>query len=266
MEWLSVFKHLLPDARAWRLTIDKALRQFFEGLAGLPADVRTFFDNVYTDLDPQLTRFLELWEKQFNLVDNGLTEQERRDRLAGAWAALGGQSPRYIQDTLQAAGFDVYVHDFWVPGTEPAIGVQGCATVRNPNTYLTGGTAGSNLDMFDGQVIAQDGGVNSQDGATNSPVGYPLVNKILTQAFLGDGAVAMQDGGVRAQDGSILGFSPKTYQLPTDATKWPFFLYIGGSTFPNQATVPASRRDEFEDLCLKICPAHLWLGILTTYS
>ena len=35
MTFLRVFKHLLPNARAWRITVDKKLRQFFEGLSGV---------------------------------------------------------------------------------------------------------------------------------------------------------------------------------------------------------------------------------------
>ena len=47
--------------------------------------------------------------------------------------------------------------------------------------------------------------------------------------------------------------------------QWPFFLYIGSSTFPNLAQVPLARRDEFEELCLQICPAQHWLGMLVEY-
>ena len=115
MIWLNTYKHLLPNARAWRVTIDKTLRRFFEGLTGLPEDAKQFYDLLLCDLDPQKTRELSAWENQFGLLDYILTEQQRRDRLEATWKALGGQSPRYIQDTLQAAGFDVYVHEFFEP-------------------------------------------------------------------------------------------------------------------------------------------------------
>jgi len=77
----------------------------------------------------------------------------------------------------------------------------------------------------------------------------------------------MQDGGALAQDGgAVVNFALREYIIPNDPTKWPFFLYIGGENFPDQATVPQARRDEFEDLCLKICPTEQWLGILVTYN
>ena len=107
--------HLLPNARAWRLTITKTLRSFFEGLTYIWTDPREFIDLVWKDIDPATTRELDMWEEQFDLPNRGLTESERRDRLAAAWKASGGQSPRYLQDTLQAAGFEVYIHEWWDP-------------------------------------------------------------------------------------------------------------------------------------------------------
>lgn len=275
MEWLNVFKHLLPNARAWRITVDnKKLRQFFEGLTGIGGGAKEFFDGVYNDLDPQKTRELAEWETQFALPNTGLTEQERRDRLDATWKALGGQDPKYIQDTLRASGFDVYVHEWW----EPISGRPGGGSVdadvtpvaRNPLLYLDDGTLGTPFTMFDGGSGAQDGDTAAQDGGTATPLGYPLVNKILESrtGLIGDGSASMQDGGVLASDGAtVVNYSNKQYIIPKgDPDVFPYFLYIGGETFPETAQVPESRREEFEDLCLKICPTEQWLGILVTYS
>ena len=271
--WLNIFKHLLPNARAWRITVDKTLRHFFHGLTGIGADTKAFYDDIYSDLDPQKTRELPAWEAQFGLQDTGLSDQARRDRLDSAWKEKGGQDPRYIQDTLQAAGFDVYVHEWWVPSVEHPTGgsVNGdvTPTARNPFDYLDDGTGGLPFLMFDGGDDAQDGDTVSQDGATATPLGYPLVNKILesTDTEIGDGSMLMQDGVSQAQDGGIVTISSqKQYVIPADPTKYPYFLYIGGATFPTQSQVSESRRDEFEDLCLKICPTEQWLGILVNYS
>lgn len=273
MIWLNVFKHLLPQARAWRITVDKKLRQFFQGLTGLGEASKEFFDGVYNDLDPQLTRELDAWERQFALPDTSLTEQQRRDRLDATWKALGGQDPRYIQDTLQAAGFDVYVHEWWepVPGRPDGGSINGDVTpvARDPFQYLDDGTTASPWVMMDGGAEAVDGGAEAVDGSTVTPVGYPLVNKVLiaTDTTIADGATIMQDGGVEAMDGfAYTVFNNRKYTIPEDPTKYPYFLYIGGETFPEQATLPAARRDEFENLCLKICPTEQWLGIIVNYS
>ena len=273
INWLNQFKHLLPNARAWRITADKKLRQFFEGLTVLGSDAKSFLDGVASQIDPQLTKQLEQWETQFALPDTGLNEQQRRDRLEARWKVQGGQDPRYIEDTLQAAGFNVYVHEWWEPITGRPNGgsVDGDVSpvARNPFTYLDDGTGSLPFLMLDGASDAQDGDSVAQDGSTLTPAGYPLVNKLLESADVGvgDGSTAMQDGGLNAQDGdSTTTYVRKQYAIPADTTKYPYFLYIGGETFPNQANILNSRRDEFEDLCLKICPTEQWLGILVNYS
>ena len=144
---LDTFRHLIPRARAWSLTKDKTLRSFFDGVAGEPIEARNFIDKIYEDRDPALTRALSAYEQQFALPASGLTDTQRRDRLAAAWSALGGQSPRYIQDILQAAGFDVYVHEWWVPSVaHPSGGSVNndvSPVARNPLTYIDDGTAGA---------------------------------------------------------------------------------------------------------------------------
>lgn len=274
MDWLDIFKHLLPNARAWRITIEKTLRKFFQGLTGLGSDSKLFLDGVYTDLDPQKTRDLPAWEFQFALLRTGLTEQERRDRLDAAWKATGGQSPRYIEDTLRAAGFDVFVHEWWepIPGRPGGGSINGDVTpvARDPLDFLDDGSAAAqSFLMVDGAEDAQDGDPVAMDGSTATPAGYPLVNKIsiASESDIGDGNVLMQDGTVPAQDGgAVVVYSFRQYTIPNDPTKFPFFLYIGGQTFPDQANVLETRREEFEDLCLKICPTEQWLGILVDYS
>jgi hypothetical protein len=272
-DWLRIFKHLLPTGLAWQITVDKPLRRLFQGFTQSNEDIKGFADDIYSDLNPQVTRFLSFWEEQFALPGTQLTEQERRNRLGATWKALGGQSPKYIQDTLQAAGFEVYVHEWWEPSVEHPTGgsVNGDVTpvARDPFTYLSDGVTAARFLMVDGGADSQDGDPISQEGATSAPVGYPLVNKVfeVSVELIGDGSPGMQDGSLFAQDGGELtAFIRKQYVMPADPTKYPYFLYIGGETFPEQATVPLSRKDEFEDLCLKICPLEQWLGILVNFS
>jgi hypothetical protein len=259
--FLRIYQHLLPNARAWRLTTEKQLRQFFEGLTDLPLDIRDFFDLVWLDIFPDTTRELDAWDTQFALPNTFMSEQERRDRLDAVWKALGGQSPRYIQDTLQEAGFDVFIHEWWeLPITEPPV-------VRNPFTFLNDGRGIIKYIMGDGTLEANDGNLEANDGASIDPTGFVLVNKFFVRDQIGDGAEAMNDGNPEAQDGGAFNiYRLKTYIIPTDTTKWPYFLYISGQIFPDHAIVSASRRNEFETLCLKICPTQQWLGMLIDYA
>lgn len=268
--FFDILRHLLPNARAWRLTVLSTLRKYLTGLMnGFGPDVKAFYDGLWEDLFPATTRSVPAWEAQFGLANTLTDMADRRSRLDAAWKATGGQDPQYLQDTLQNAGFDVYVHEWWVPGTEPALNTIAAATARDPNTYLGDGEASVQFLSCDGASDMQDGDPVAQDGASTGPSGYALVNKLseLLVATIGDGSDQMYDGGISAMDGGrLLSYSEKQYAIPSDPTVFPYFIYIGGAIFPDKAIVSMSRKNEFEQLCLKICPAQLWIGILVQYS
>lgn len=271
MIFLRVFTHLLPHAKAWRITTDKALRRFFTGLSeALGPPIKTFIDQVWLDLFPEDTRELDEWENQWGLPDTGISEQARRDRLDATWKALGGQDPNYIQNTLRSNGFDVYVHEWWVPGTEPAPGVKQCVTPRSPLVYLRREFTGVNVLVECGEELAACGEAFAEAGNGVEPRGYPLVNRILETIpdilpLCGEELAAC--GEADALCGNYVDFRTQltNYVVPSDTTKWPYFLYIGAADISDIAQVDPKRKDEFEALCLKICPAQQWLGILVEY-
>lgn len=261
------FPHLLPRGKAWSITINKRLRQLFEGLSNALINVKTFFDLIWLDIFPDTTREIETWEKQFGIIDNGTTsEADRRTRLDAAWKLYKVVSREQIEQALRDAGFDVYVHEWWIPGTEAAIGVHAPATPRNPRTYLAGAAFAC------GETLAQCGEPEAQCGntVTSTVVGYPLVNKITSHvrsisARCGEpGALC---GEPAAQCGNFVSFEKKekVYTVPTDPKYWPFFLYIGGQTFGTAANIDTDKREELENLCLKICQTQNWLGMLINY-
>ncbi len=223
-----IIKHLLPDSTAWRLMPGKQLTSLFAGIAASFADARSFVDDVYLDLFPATTRHLTEWEKQFGIAPNPI-ESVRRANLAAEWKATGGQSPGYVQGVLQTAGFDVYVHDWWESGPDPYV-------ARDPRDYTEVQLIGT---VQCGEPLAQCGEplAECNDILLNDPM-Y-LVNKDLTQ---------------RAQP-----------PIPDDPTKWPFFWYVAGETFPDPAEVPLERKDEFHRLLMKLGPAHLWCVTVVDY-
>ena len=261
---LEIIKHLLPTGKAWSLTINKQLRQYCQGLANALIDpFRAYFDSVWTDIFPESTTKISEWEAFFNLPTGVLSESERRDRLDAAWQAVGGQSPRYIQDTLQANGFDVYVHEWWVPASDPPL-------ARNP--FITLGGSGALVYVGEcGEPIAQCGEPTMQAGNTITAPGYVLVNKIfstvkLLTALCGEPEVQCGEAIAESGQFSAYGDEQKVYVIAIEPEQYPYYLYIGGAVFGDQAIIDADRRQEFEDLCLKICPNHQWLGILVNYT
>ena len=234
--FLRIYKHLLPKGRAWSLVIDGMLRKFFEGISGLPDDVRNFIDDIWSDLWPQTSRDIEAWERQFGIIPNTAVEADRRAALAAAWLGGGVQSPHGVQAVLRAAGFDVYVHDPWYfsPGK----------TIRDARALLT-----------------------------PPGVGYPLANKFIVQVpsyvdgvMCGDPAAICGEPDALAGNSVGAGHGTVPTVVPTDPNTWPYFWYVGAQTFGALATIDAARRNEFETLLLKLKPAHTWVGVFATYS
>lgn len=112
--FFRIYEHLLPRAEAWKMIISSTKKDLFISLSEIMPAFREFYDLVYLDLFPQTTRQLDEWEAEFGIIKKLAVEQERRDRLDARWKEEGGQSPQFIQDTLQGEGFDVYVHEWWV--------------------------------------------------------------------------------------------------------------------------------------------------------
>ena len=255
MLFFRIFQHLLPSGKPWLITLDKTLKNFFLGLSTFLGDVKIYADQVFQDIDPLLTRQLDLWESNFALRGFGLNEEERRQRLLGKWREEGGQSPAYIQQTLRAAGFDVYVHEWWEPNSRMAGGSVNMDVVpvaRNPFDYIYDGVAGDRLLSYDGALDMIDGGVEAFDGNVERPSGLPLVNKveITKEALISDG-IAM-DGSDDSVDGGIeIFYEMREYAMPTTTDTYSYYLYIGGEVFPEKAFVPNNRREEFEGIMFK---------------
>jgi hypothetical protein len=241
--FLRIFQHLLPRGQAWRITITKTLRKFFEGLAVKPEQTKEFADQVYLDLFPATARSrdevggsgaLEEWELQFGLTPGNLADFDaRRAAVDAEWKAQGGQSPAYIESVLQAAGFDVYVHDWWSSGP-PYV-------ARDPHDYTTTPLLGTwRCSAFASQPRCSAFSDQPRCNAFLNNDPHYLVNKDLTR---------------RAPP-----------PIPDDPAKYPYFMYVGGATFGDLAAVDISRRDEFERLLLKLRPLHLWIVTLVNYT
>jgi hypothetical protein len=228
MEFGRQLRTVLSTGLAWAAPPGSKLRELLEGLAKLAEDFVEHMGEIYDDLLPSRTRQLEKWEQQFGLLGSG-TEDNRRLAYAAAWKEYGGQSPRYLQDVVQAAGFDLYIHDWWESGP-PYI-------ARDPRDHTEQPLVG---EVQCGEPLAE--------------CGEPTA---LANAFL-----ANEPGYIVNLD-----LTPKAPPpVPSDPEFWPFFTYWGGETFGDAATVDAARRAELERLLLKLCPSHHWLVVNVDYS
>ena len=242
---LNVIKHLLPRGRAWSIDFDKPMRKFFAGIAQTFEQIRIRLQLSLADAWPSTTTCFDEFDDQFGLMSTATNGTSLRERIAGAWLVAPGQGIQTFQDALQENGFSVYVHNWWVPGTEPAPGQTGTPTIRDPGILLS--NAQAQLSRVDaGEPLAEAGEPLAQAGETfidpPPPLGFLLVNIIQTDTGMVE------------------------YAVPTDSAQFPHVIYVGGETFGNFADVPAARQDEFERLCLRLRPAHKWLGMLVRYT
>ncbi|WFS86256.1 hypothetical protein vBVhaSMAG7_039 [Vibrio phage vB_VhaS_MAG7] len=252
---LNLWKAALPQSRMFSLIITKTLRLFYQGLT-YPQYYRDLFDTTYKQLDPQVTDNLLRWEDQFYLPSSGLTEQERRDRLEATWRMTGGQSPAYLQSILRGYGFDVYVHDWWLPDGELVN-----LTMGDDEAVMGGEFAVMGADLINTPVPW------NPNELLISPY-YPLVNRISSDRF--QPLTMGSDDGFMGSDDGFMGnlvevSSSEFYPIPADPVKWRGFVYVAGETMPNTATVPLARQDEFEELILSIFPADKWVGVLVDF-
>lgn len=235
----QTLRRLLPDAKAWRLSIGTRIRQFFEGLAEEPGEICDYADNVFLDAFSGSTRHLSAWENQFGHITIGQTEAARRLDLAASWAATGGQDPSYIRNQLHTAGFDVYIHAWHESGPNPWV-------ARNPLDYAE-------------QPLIGVYQCEEDPGYEEPPQQW--------EAF--DGPGAPHCTAFLANDPRYLVNDDLTTRapppIPTDPSRWPFFIYVGGETFPEYAAVEGSRRAEFERLLLKLMPTQQWIVVLVDY-
>lgn len=263
----SVYKNLLPDGSAYELAEGSEIKALFSGLSDEPQRTQDAADLAYADLFPATTRQLTEWEAAFALTAADKSDTERRQALAAAWAATGGQSPAYLENLLRGAGFDVFVFDWWVPATDPP-------EAQNPFSVLEdSSTAGTQYTAELGETAAELGETEALLGnAVDVDKGFLLVNGISESSgspgsavMLGADTAFLGESGMQLGNPAGLTFSQKEYLIPKDQAEWPWIVYVGGTPFGTLAQVPVARKDEFESLIFQFFPAHNWVGTIVEY-
>lgn len=274
MQFIRVFQHLLPRSPAWRLSFSKTLQKFFDGLTGLPTDVKMYADEVWLDAFPATTRQMPKWLGQFGL-EHGADEAADVQQLTAAWRAQGGQDPHYLQSTLQDAGFPVYIHEWWAD-TEPFTSVE-CGEplaqcgepkalassrsykrfVRDPRDYVN-------------EVLAGTFQCSAEPDAPECSAlsDQPQCNRIMVNdpGYLVNSDLSHNAPPAIPDDTLSIGRPSPRYAHDWYPYTWAYFFYVGAATFPDRVTVPASRRAELERLVLKLRPTHQWVVMLVDYS
>ena len=228
--WKRIVGFMLPKSRAFSIDVSgKKLSQFFEGIASLPKVVHDHVSEIFLDLIPSSTTKVTDWSQHF-----GYPRSVSVSTLEMEWSDGGGQSPEAIQNKLQAAGFNVFVHEFWEPGVSPI-------SVRNPIPYID---------------------VQYTIDATHFQSGENLlVNK--QQIALKNFAVQCDEEDIQCDDADVqcdewngLFLINRGYVVEDDADLYPYYWYVCAETWPDPALVADDDLDELERLIYKYKPLH----------
>jgi len=221
--WTRFIAFLLPKSRAFWITVNKPLRQLFEGVAIVAKTIHDHLTDIFLDIWPTSTTKLLQWSQQM-----GFAQEQTITTIEAAWADGGGQSPSSLQERLQAAGFDVYVHEWWeVPAASPPV-------KRNPITLINAGN----------EVLVNDVTVASPK----------YVNQF--QSVAAGNTQFQGDNDVRFGDINGLLYLQKNYATPSITDEYVHYWYVGDSTFPDKADVADTKYDELKRLIYKYKPTH----------
>lgn len=226
--WVKVFDTILPRSRAWNLICGKIsgsqlpsepLTQFFHGLSTLPLSLRNHIGSELLEMLPDRTTKLHDWSEQFgSLVDF------TPDELASEFSAFGGQDPDYIQNNIWEICDNCYVHEWWVPDSDPV-------EARNP---------------FSPNIIDSS---------------YVLVNDVtsIEKNYLhrfGDGTRFVADGSVRFGAYNGYELKLKRYPCPDIPEEYSVYWYVCAETWPDYAYIPREKLRPLMRKIFQIKPVH----------
>jgi len=156
----------LPPGSIWTAEEEEGFDEFLEGMADNAEDVRAFLA-LLSEIRRPSTVPLELLadlEEEFGIVTNqNLTEQQRRDQVAAIKFSKGGNGSKdYLENALQAAGFNVFVHEN-DPPVDPA-------PLVSTTSFIVAGKfnrVAASLTSEDWPLVFFVGGPATRDGITD---------------------------------------------------------------------------------------------------
>jgi len=192
------------------------------------------------------------WERNFGLQNNSLLLSERKQAINRKMFFPNGITERghyqFIQDQLQAAGFDVYITENRFPDG------SGGWLVQDPNDLATQpvkyGLATYGVSEYGGVLEGVEYTICAN--SINEDIDSVFFDKVFSENSYGTAVYGVAKYEVTSQ-------LDRAQQL-----RYTFF--IGGSSFPSVVTVPRNRKDEFRQLILKLKPAHTVAFLYIEYT
>lgn len=155
---LKITKSLFPTGRAFRARLNGVLDEIYAALGESEKTAYTDAVNVLDTILPDNPNFTaddaSDWERRLGIVASSTTSLDDRKaailrKYAHPGNILGRQHFLYIQGQLQAAGFNVFVHEN-LTGVDPTTFVSGQSFTFGGDTafFGNGATFGSESALF----------------------------------------------------------------------------------------------------------------------
>lgn len=109
----AVYDAVMPPGSIWEPEEGEGLDQLLDAMAENSEVVRAYIATLADVRRPSKTALLADLEKEFGIIENtNLTDADRRTQLAAVKFSKGGNGGKdFLEDALQAAGFDVFVYE-----------------------------------------------------------------------------------------------------------------------------------------------------------
>jgi len=234
----------LPTGRAWNGEVMKGV------LNGISSEFNTAEDNATAIADINNILFndkLEAWQNVLGLIPAGTLTEQNND-VVRKLRDIGGITAQDIEDSLQAAGFDVYVHLNHFEGTDDQF-LLGGASQLGGAAYLT---------------APKVYGIDPRP-YLNSSSDFSLGNP---GSFLGS-AYLQTPRQSNIVVNSILASEDEKYRSSITDTaaqiNWQYIFFIGGQTFGTSTDVDTDREAEFRRLILELKPLGMMVILLINY-
>lgn len=237
---------LFPTGEAYNFTpngyVDKLLNAVTEGEEQVVSDIKAILHSILPDSASFDTADAVKWEIALGITpDLSSTLEQRKqvilDKLTHPQDIPARQSAQYMEDTLRAAGFDVYVHE----------NLDG-SRIEN---IVTSNTEQLGDDQLDGNQLGTPISANPDRFA---PVGFGDVQ--LGTHQLGEHAYIDKVVNHLEYEKDVF------YKIAEPGLT--NVIYVSGATRPEYTDVPANRRSEFRELILLLkrakCPAILLIN------
>lgn len=220
----------------------RLVNAFLKSIERYYADLLSLLDQILADNDNFDEIDASNWERVFGLLAGSLTIDERKVNILNRQGYPNGElersSSEFLQDELQRNGFDVFIQENRFPD-----GAGGWLT-EDPDLA---GTLPEQMGLSQMGIAEMNGDIPGLDFTIIAN----YIDESLDETYF-DNVFPLNQMGI-----SEMGVTEMdTFIELTRDEELRFTFFLGGQSYPSEATVPLTRKDEFRQLVLRLKQNH----------